>query len=132
MELVGTFGLHYTTFSASIAADLQTPGGGVGGTVGGKASVGAPLPVFGLRGMWRLGHDFYLDAQAQYFALSIDNIDGSLLNYRAALTWQPKKYLGIGVGYDTFNVDVKVDKDRFRGEMDWTYRGPQVFFNFGF
>jgi long-subunit fatty acid transport protein len=132
MELAGTFGLHYTTFSASINADLQTPGGGVGGTVGGKASVGAPLPAFGLRGMWRLGHDFYLDAQAQYFALAIDNIDGSLLNYRAAVTWQPKKYFGIGVGYDSFNVDVKVDKEKFSGKMDWTYQGPQAFFNVGF
>jgi hypothetical protein len=132
MELAGTFGLHYTTFAATISGDVQTPGGGAGGTIGGKASVGAPLPVFGLRGMWRLGRDFYLDAQAQYFALAIDNIDGSLLNYRAAVTWQPKKHLGIGVGYDSFNVDVKVDKENFRGRMDWTYQGPQVFFNFGF
>jgi hypothetical protein len=127
MELAGTFGVHYTTFGATLKA--QVPGG-PSGTLGGKASVNAPLPVFGLRGMWRLGRDFYLDAQAQYFALAIDNVDGRLLNYRAAVTWQPRKYLGIGLGYDSFNVEVDVEKPRFTGTMDWTYEGPQVFFNF--
>ena len=132
LELALTAGIHYTTFEAKLTADVQTPGGGVSDQLGGKASVGAPLPVFGARALWHLGGNFYLDAMAQWFALSIDQYDGSLVNYRAALLWQPKKWVGLGVGYDSFNVDVDVDKDTFRGTLDWTYEGPQVFFNFGF
>jgi hypothetical protein len=132
MELAGTIGLHYTEFAASIKANIDTSGGQVGGEIGGKASVGAPLPVFGVRGMWRVGGDFYLDAQVQYFALAIDGYDGSLINYRGALLWQPKKYVGIGIGYDSFNVNVDVKKDKFTGTMDWTYQGPQIFYNIGF
>jgi len=132
MELAGTVGLHYTQFTASLEGNLDSSGGGIGGEVGGKAAVDAPLPVVGLRGMWRLGHDFYLDAQLQYFALAIDQYDGSLVNYRAALFWQPKKSVGVGVGYDSFNVNVDVTKDRFTGSMDWTYQGPQIFYNIGF
>lgn len=132
MELALTVGVHYTTFEAKLTADVQTPGGGIGGQLGGKASVDAPLPVFGARGMWRLGGDFYLDAQLQWFALSIDQYDGSLINYRGAVIWQPRQWVGIGLGYDSFNVDVDVKKDNFKGSLDWTYEGPQVFFNVGF
>ena len=132
-ELAGSAGLHYTTLSATLKADVAAPGGG-GGTVeiGGPASVDMPLPVIGLHGMWRMGGNFYLDAHAQYFALSIDNIDGSIVNYRAAFIWQPKKYLGLGLGYDSFKIDVDVSKPRFTGSMDWTYAGPQAFINFSF
>jgi len=131
-DLVLSAGVHYTTFDASIRATIDSPVGGGSETVGSKASVDAPLPVFGARGMWHLGRNFYLDAQVQYFALAIDQYDGSLVNYRGAIIWQPRKWLGIGAGFDSFNVDVKVDGDNLRGRLDWTYQGPQVFFNFAF
>ncbi len=132
LEFSLTAGLHYTTFEAKLVSDVQTPGDSLEGQLGGKASVDAPLPVFGGRAMWGLGNSFYLDAQAQWFALAIDEYDGSLLNYRANVIWQPKRSVGIGFGYDLFNVDVKVKKRLFTGKMNWTYKGPQIFFNFSF
>jgi hypothetical protein len=132
VELALTAGIHYTSFEAKLTADLDTSIGDLQGQLGGKASVDAPLPVFGARGMWRLGGDFYLDAMVQWFALSIDQYSGGLLNYRGAAIWQPKQWVGIGVGYDYFNVDVDVKKTNFKGTMDWTYKGPQIFFNVGF
>ena len=45
------------------------------------------------------------------FALSFDDFDGSIVNYRAAVTWQPKKYIGVGAGYDNFTIDVDVEKE---------------------
>jgi len=128
-ELAGSIGLHYTKLEASLTGD----GGGGTASLGGTASVDAPLPVIGLHGMWRMGSsNFYLDGHAQYFALSFDDFDGSIVNYRAAFIWQPKKYIGIGLGYDSFTIDVDVEKERFTGSMDWTYSGPQAFFNFSF
>jgi len=130
-ELTATLGLHYTTFDATLTADVPAQGGGIV-TVGGPASVDAPLPVFGAHGMWRMGQNFYFDSQAQYFALSIDSIKGNLLNYRAAVIWQPKRSVGVGAGYDYFNVNVDLAKKKFIGSLDWTYSGPQVFFNLAF
>jgi hypothetical protein len=131
-ELAASIGLHYTTFDASLKATVDLPNGGGTEQRGGTASVDAPLPVIGLHGLWNIGGDFYLDAHAQYFALSIDDLDGDIINYRAALLWQPRKYLGIGAGYDFFKIDIDTSKNRFRGSMEWEYSGPQVFFNFGF
>lgn len=131
-ELAASIGVHYTTFDARLRATVELPNGDGTEERGGTASVDAPLPVVGLHGLWNIGGNFYLDAHAQYFALSIDDYDGQIINYRAALLWQPKKYLGLGVGYDLFEIDVDAEKDRFTGSMEWEYAGPQVFFSVGF
>jgi hypothetical protein len=133
-ELVLSAGLHYTSFSAKITGTATTPNGGASGTGSSEASVGAPLPVIGARGMWNLGGNWWLDAQAQFFQVTFGDVDGSIINYRAAVIWQPKKWLGVGAGYDSFGIDVDVEGsgERLRGSLDWTYQGPQVFFNFAF
>jgi len=131
-EISGSIGLHYTTLEARLSAVVTAGGAGGSRTVGGPRSVAAPLPVVGVRGMWRLGEKVYLDAQAQYFSLAIDDIKGSLYNYRAALVWQPTRRIGLGLGYDAFGVDVDLRQDDFRGKVDWVYRGPQAFVSVAF
>jgi hypothetical protein len=130
-EISASVGLHYTTLEARLSANVSSPTTGTR-TIGGPRSVEAPLPVVGVRGMWRIGKHFYLDAQAQYFALAIDDIKGNLYNYRAALIWQPTRRVGIGAGYDSFGVDIDLRRDDFRGQIDWVYRGPQVFVSVAF
>jgi len=132
-ELVLSAGLHYTAFSAKLSGTWTTPGVGGGTTsASNEAKLGAPLPVIGARGMWNLGGNWWLDAQAQFFAIAIDNIDGNIINYRAAFIWQPKKWIGVGAGYDSFGINVDVEKENLMGSLDWTYSGPQIFFNFAF
>jgi hypothetical protein len=130
-EIAGSVGLHYTTLEARLSATVTSPTTG-SRSIGGPRSVDAPLPVVGLRGMWRLGGQVYLDAQAQYFSLAIDDIKGSLYNYRAAIIWQPTRRVGLGAGYDAFGVDVDLRQDDFRGKVDWVYRGPQLFVTVAF
>src|SRR5690349_7418902 len=124
-ELVLSAGLHYTSFDAKLNATWSTPGGGGTSSAGSTASVGVPLPVIGARGMWNLGGHWWLDAQAQFFAVNIDNVDGNIQNYRAAFIWQPKPWFGVGAGYDSFGINVDVDRKRMKGSLDWTYAGPQ-------
>lgn len=132
-ELVLSIGVHYTTNSYRLRATFATPGGGGGtSTVDSKASVDVPLPVIGARGMWNLGGNFWFDGQVQLFQITYGDIDGSILNYRGAFIWQPKPYIGLGAGYDSFGIDVDAKGDRLTGKLDWTYSGPQVFFNFAF
>lgn len=131
-ELAGSIGLHYTDMSSSLSARAESSGGAIEEDISNSASVAAPLPVIGLRGIWDLSHNFWLDASAQFFALSIDEYDGNLQDYRVLVTWQPKTWLGIGLGYNQFSVDVDVDKNDFNGSLDWTYRGPMIFYSASF
>ena len=128
-EVSGTIGLHYTDLSLALAAKASTSGGQLSGDIRKDGNVGAPLPVIGIRGLWQLPHNFHVDASAQYFALSIDEYDGSLTDYKVVLTWQPKKWFGVGIGYNEFGVDVDIDKTSFKGSLDWTYRGPMLMYS---
>lgn len=123
-ELDGSIGLHYASLTSSLSAKASASGGTLTADIDREASVDAPLPVIGLRGLWTLPHHFYIDAGAQFFALSIDQYDGSLQDYRVVAVWQPKKWLGIGLGYNHFNVDVDADGDKFNGNLSWKYHGP--------
>jgi len=131
-ELGANVGLHWTHLEGSLKAKAENSGGSLSGDVSESASLDAPLPVIGLRGLWSLTHDLWFEATAQYFALSIGDYDGNLQDYRASVTWQPRRWLGIGVGYERFTVDVDVDKDDFNGSLDWTYDGPMIFYNASF
>lgn len=131
-ELDGSIGLHYTMLDSSLKAKAESSGGTLTGDISNSGSLDLPLPVIGLRGMWDLTHNFWLDATAQYFALSIDEYDGNLQDYRVLVTWQPKKWLGVGFGYNRFKVDVDVEKDKFNGSLDWTYSGPMLFYSASF
>ena len=131
-ELDASIGLHYTDLSSSLKAKAEASGGTLTEDISNSASVAAPLPVIGLRGIWDLSHNFWLDATAQFFALSIDEYDGNLQDYRVLVTWQPKKWLGIGLGYNRFSMDVDVERDKFDGSLDWTYSGPMLFYSASF
>ena len=128
-ELAANIGLHYTDISLTLAAKASTSGGSLDEDVKEEATLAAPLPVIGLRGTWALPYNFSIDASAQYFAVSIDEYDGSLQDYRIGVTWQPRKWLGVGLGYDRFSVDVDVEKDSFTGALDWTYSGPMLYYS---
>jgi hypothetical protein len=128
-EIAGSFGVHYTTLSAGLKAKASTSNGTLTGDLNEEGSVDLPLPVIGLRGTWGLPHNFWIDAGAQFFALSIDEYDGNLQDYRLMLTWQPRKWLGLGLGYNVFRVDVDVDKQNFKGSLDWQYDGPMISYN---
>ena len=129
-ELGGSIGLHYAGIDASLKAERTATGEVINRS--NDASVDVPLPVVGLRGLWKLPHNFYVDAQAQYFALAIDEYDGNVQDYRLMLTWQPKSWVGVGVGYNMFKVDLDVEKDRFNGSLAWKYDGPMVFYSASF
>jgi hypothetical protein len=133
LELAGTLGLHYARFEVSLAAALDDPDNpGSTRRVDEEGRLKAPLPVVGVHALWNPGGRFWLDAGAQLFALSFDQVDGNLVNYRVAAIWQPRPWLGLGIGYDACTVDVDVAKERFDGSLDWTYDGPQLFFSAAF
>jgi hypothetical protein len=76
--------------------------------------------VYPVDGMVAFSSDFWIEGSTQYLAPSIDEYDGNLQDDRVFLTWQPRKWVGAGVGYERFTVDVDVDKNNFNGSLAWT------------
>jgi hypothetical protein len=122
-EFAGLFGIHNLKFEFDMRAESQ----GQAGELHEDADANGPLPVFGLSGIWRFHDQFYLDAQVQYFRISIDPYDGRLSDYNVSAVWQAFKHVGFGVGYNRFTTHIGVDGDNFVGDLDWTYDGARIF-----
>lgn len=126
-ELAVTAGLHLTELL--IGVEITGSVNDVPVEVGqeSRSRLEAPLPMFGVRGLWRIGETVYLDAYVQYFQLEFGASEGSILDYRAAVTWLPLGSFGLGIGYNEFSTKLDVDRNAFNGRIEWDYRGPQVF-----
>lgn len=124
-EISGTIGVHDLRFDLNIAARQQ--GNMQTAQLSREADASGPLPVIGLRGVWRFHPNFYLDAQAQFFKISIDPYDGRLADYNASLVWTPFEHFGIGAGYNEFVTRLDVTADRFDGTLRWRYGGARIF-----
>ena len=131
-ELAASIGVHYTDYEVSLGATVTGGGGAADRRIERGGSVGAPLPVIGVRGTWLLSQTLSIDASGQYFGLTYGDIDGNIQNYRVLLNWQPSRWVGLGIGYDHFSFDVTVDSSNFRGKMDWAYHGPMIFYSASF
>jgi hypothetical protein len=129
-EVTGSFGVHNLSFDLGLSASQSSSGQ----TLELDRSVDAdgPLPVIGLRGIWRLNDEWHLDGQAQFFRISMDPYDGRIEDYSASIVWMPLKHFGIGAGYNHFVTRVDVSSTNFTGNLRWTYGGARVFITASF
>ena len=126
-EFAAGIGVHMLDASLSLDATITAGGGSASRELSESASSGAPLPVLGIRGMWRLPHNFYATALAQFFYVDFDDYTGSLSDLKATLVWQASPHVGIGLGYNDFRLRFKLDKRLFDGRMRWDYGGAMAF-----
>jgi hypothetical protein len=132
-ELAGGIGLHYVDMALALDATVTGGGNSASRNLNGDATTQAPLPVLGLRGLWRLPHNFFVSAEMQYFYLDLDPYKGSLIDLKASLVWQFTDHVGIGVAYNDFGFRFDInDENRFDGRLRWDYGGAIAFANFMF
>lgn len=125
-EIAATIGVHYLDLSLRLAGSASTLDAN-GSVVASQfqsvdSSVPAPLPVLGLRGMWRVAPRTYIDGLAQFFKVSGD-IDGRIYDLRAGATYMFTPHVGAGLGYNVFEVRADVGTSDFRGRLQMGYSG---------
>jgi len=124
MELGFLFGLHYTKLEASITA--------VTGTLSQEASVKYPLPTLGMRGSVRIADDWRLAGFGQVLKIKIGDYDGELYNFAGGVEWAFTNEMIAGLGYDYYKYNLTSSKDRARGEFDYRFDGPKLYFSWNF
>jgi hypothetical protein len=122
-ELGVTGGIHNLKFDFHISA----AGGGAQVAAETTAEANGPLPVIGIRGVWRINDKFYIDYGAQFFKISFDVYDGRVTDYNAAINWQFSDHFGVGAGWNSFITKLDVGGDRFDGSLRWSYGGARIF-----
>jgi hypothetical protein len=92
------------------------------------ADVTAPLPTitFGLD--WAITPKWIATLDVGYFSIELDNIEGTISEFRGGITWKPFKNVGFNLAYNYFDVEGKVTspEGNFEGKVNYDFRGPLV------
>lgn len=86
-----------------------------------------PLPLAGIEGRYDFNERWSTEMRVQYLSIELDEIDGSVMDARAALTWRTNPYLVFGVGYRLFGVEVDSRDLDMPGRVDMDMSGPLLF-----
>lgn len=86
-----------------------------------------PLPLAGVEGRYDFNDRWSVEARLQYLSVEFDEIDGSVLDARAALTWRMNPHLVFGLGYRNFAVEVDSRDIDTPGFVELQMAGPLLF-----
>jgi hypothetical protein len=86
-----------------------------------------PLPLGGIEGRYDFNEQWSAEMRLQYISVEFDEINGSVMDARAALTWRKNPYLVFGVGYRMFGVEVDSQDIDTPGRVDAQMAGPLLF-----
>jgi len=87
----------------------------------------APLPLIGLEGRFAFTDQWGFEARLQYLTADIDEVDGSLMDARAAITWRTHPQVVFGLGYRSFTLEVDSRNESTPGIVDMKIAGPTLF-----
>jgi hypothetical protein len=65
-------------------------------------------------------------ARVDWLSASIGDYSGGLWNANAGINWQFSKHFGVGLSYQTFTLDVDVDKSDWHGKAEADQHGPML------
>lgn len=117
-ELGVSLGLHVTDFNASLAS------ANVARRTGDAL---APLPTIGLYGSYAFTPRWLLSGRVDFFSLSYNDYDGSLVNAIAAVDYRFTRNFGVGLGYRYVDYDLDVTKSSFSGGVQYQFSGPVLY-----
>ncbi len=98
----------------------------------------APLPAFGLDSYFLLSRKFSLNQGIHIFYLRIDKVEGRMTDLYVNLEYKPIPRLGVGFGFNSFNIDIRQEKDAGRifgglvGNVGYRQSGMLLFAAFDF
>jgi hypothetical protein len=118
-EISATFGLQIADVEANAVVRSRV--------VRESESGVAPLPLLGFEGRFDFTPRWAVEARAQYLTVNEDQVNGSILDGRLALTWRLNPYLALGLGYRTFRIDVDSADEDTPGFVDLSIDGPLLF-----
>jgi hypothetical protein len=121
-------GVHLVGLNTGISFQ----GNNVGATLHDDFGVTAPLPDFGVWGGYSFAKRWYLNAEFDYFALTINDYKGRIIAYNLNVNFRAVKGLDVAVGYTGLNARVDAQKEHLLGYFKWGYNGPSITASYSF
>jgi hypothetical protein len=118
-ELAATFGIQIADVEANVVVRSRV--------VRDNESGVAPLPLIGLEGRFDFTQQWSAEARIQYLTANVEDVDGSIMDARAAITWRANPHLVFGLGYRSFAIDIDSQNESTPGVVDMKIAGPTLF-----
>jgi hypothetical protein len=118
-ELTASFGVQVVEVEANAVVRnriVRDPESGV-----------APLPLIGLEGRYDFTPQWGFEARVQYLTANVEDVDGSIMDARAAVTWRTNPHLVFGLGYRSLSFEIDSQNESTPGFVDMTITGPTLF-----
>lgn len=87
----------------------------------------APMPLIGFTATHEFNPSWRIHGNARYLDLSINNVDGRILNLSAMADYFFTDHWGIGLSLATFEVNVRYEGIAFINNLTYSYEGAQVY-----
>jgi len=87
----------------------------------------APLPLVGLEGRYDFTDHWSFEARVQYLTANIEDVDGSIMDARAAIAWRTNPHLVFGLGYRTLSIEIDSQNESTPGLVKMDISGPTLF-----
>jgi hypothetical protein len=127
-ELAGGLGVYWVALDFSINASLDINNNPIpGGPFYESTDVSGPLPFLLLSFEYYITPKWLAIFRGGYFQLKVEDIDGTLTTLGAKLEYQFTKRWGLGLGYDSFRIDVDVVDNNLKSNVEYKYHGIQVY-----
>lgn len=124
-ELGLGLGTHILDISAFINGNATIDGIDVGYHQE-RASVSAPLPNFGAWYMHAFSEKWAATIRADWLSASIDQYDGHIINAAVNVGYAINDHFGIGLAYNFFEINLRIDDDDWSGRIISRFDGPYL------
>lgn len=129
-ELAGSVGFHWFDISLDVKGSTSISGiGDADHNV--YASAEAPLPLLGIRYDYHVNERWTASVHGEIFGLDfVDeelNFSGNLYNIRISTDYWVTNNFGVGAAINHFGLNAEVDDTNWKGAIDYSYFGPQIY-----
>ena len=118
-ELTGTLGIQIADVEANAVVRSRVVRDAESGV--------APLPLAGVEGRYDFSDRWSAEGRLQYLTVDVGQVDGEILDARAAVTWRMNPYLVFGLGFRRFSIKADSRDEDTPGLVDMTMDGPVLF-----
>lgn len=117
-ELSGLAGFHWFQYKSSFAGENNG-----NEFVEETASLQGPLPVLGVDISYAVNPRLNLLWRSELFAVQIGKYGGRLSYHYIAAEYYLWRNMGLGLAFNDFSIDIKVDGDNRVGEIEAAFKG---------
>ena len=86
-----------------------------------------PMPNIGAWYRYSPSRRWMLNMRADWLSASVDGYKGGIWNATAGASFSLWEHVSVGLNYQFFQLDGRINEDSWRGEIQTTFTGPFVY-----